>query len=105
VEHSSPPLAVLDVFHEAPMNGCDMEEIHPDYKAAYTAAYEVLYPGAAKYYCWEEIKCETNRVRELNRRKPYPKARDIQTYGSRIGNAVLAAVNRAAMFLPKGGTT
>jgi hypothetical protein len=108
VEHGLPrlPTGRCSAIHKAPMNGCDMEEeIMPGYKAAYLAAYKVMYPGAAKYYGWTEIQVETKRVRELNRRKPCPKARDIQTYGSRIGNAVLAAVNHAAMFLPKRATT
>jgi hypothetical protein len=84
--------------------GRDMENFVSDNETAYEAAYEVMYPGAAKYYCWKEIEDETNRVRKLNRRKPYPEAKDIQTYGSRVGEAVLATVNKTARALPRGTT-
>jgi len=75
-----------------------MEEIIRDNYFAYRAAYEAMYPKEFNCHSWDEIEGEWLRVQVLNCRKPAG-AEDIQTYGSRIGDAVLKAVNNAAKAL------
>jgi hypothetical protein len=104
VEHGLPSAhwTMPSVFHKAPMNeGRDMEKIISENEDAYEAAYKVMYRKEAKRSSWKEIEREAYRVLELNRRKP-DKAKDIKTYGSRISDAVVAAVNEAAKAFPKG---
>jgi hypothetical protein len=81
--------------------GRDMENIIRDNEDAYEAAYKVMYRKEAERSSWKVIQREAYRVLELNRRKP-PNAGDIKTYGSRISDAVVAAVNEAAKAFPKG---
>jgi hypothetical protein len=78
--------------------GRDMESIIRDNEDAYEATYKVMYREESKIHSWEQIKHEAYRVCELNCKKPH-NARDIQTYGSRISDAVVAAVNETAMVL------
>jgi hypothetical protein len=73
-----------------------MEKIIRENDPAYRAAYKAMYPKEC--HSWDEIEGEWLRVQMLNCRKPAG-AEDIQTYGSRIGDAVLKAINSAAKFL------
>ena len=84
---------MLSTFHKGDYEwGRDMEEIFVENESAYEDAYKAIYPKESKDHCWKEIEVEWLRVRLLNSRKPAG-AEDIQTYGSRIGAAVLKSVN------------
>jgi hypothetical protein len=89
---------MLGTFDEGDYEwGRDMEEIIAENKPAYEIAYKAMYPKEHKDHCWNEIEAEWRRVRLLNSIKP-DGAEDIQTYGSRIGAAVLKSVNPVARF-------
>jgi hypothetical protein len=89
---------MLGTFHKGDYEwGRDMEEIFAENESAYEIAYKAIYPKEYKDHCWKEIEVEWLRVRLLNSRKPAG-AEDIQTYGSRIGAAVLKSVNPVAKF-------
>ena len=85
----------------------DMEEIIAENIPVYETVYKAMYPKEHKAHCWNEIEAEWRRVRLLNSIKPAG-AEDIQTYGSRIGAAVLKSVNsvsRRFNLERKGGET
>jgi hypothetical protein len=86
---------VLDLFDK---ESRDMADIRSGNEDAYEAAYKALYPKEVRP--WGDVEREAIRVQDLNSRKP-PGARDIQTYGSRIAEAVVAAVNETARALRK----
>jgi hypothetical protein len=70
------------------------EKIFAENDDAYRATYSAIYPKESKRHFWDDIQGEWLRVKLLNSRKPAG-AEDIQTYGSRIGGAILKAVNIA----------
>jgi hypothetical protein len=72
-----------------------MERIIPENEPAYRVAYKVMYSKEFRKHDWKEIEREKERVFALNCVKPAG-AKDIRTYGSRIADAVLKAVNETA---------